>query len=158
MLVNYEGNIDYQATWEKMLATKVITVDRTQKGILSARFLGTKTVFMISPAGNLQAYWHDINEKQILFECLQALLVAKDGQELNITPKNQVCKINYSDSKLSLFWCAEKQEYFKNYPIVVNGGEVETLEWGYSTGGLQGAIDFMERRGFKYSSKGLWTK
>ena len=161
MLVNYTANIDQQATYDKMLASKVMTADMTKKGILSANFFGTKTVFMISPKGNLQVNWHNISEKTILLECLKDVLVAKEGQNLEIKPKNQVTKVNYDDDQFSLYWCAEKKEYFEKPEITFDGEEPVIIEsgidWCNTSEPKEGAINSMLGRGFRYVGNDLWV-
>ena len=106
----YETNIDYEASYQNMLDSKVVVAEITQKGLLWVRFFDTKTIFMFSTNGTLQVKWHNTEEKQILFNLLKKLLVAKEGQELKITPTKQLAWIHYR-TPLKLKWCKEETEY-----------------------------------------------
>ena len=110
MQVIYETNIDYEASFQKLADSKVVVADKTQKGLLWVRFFDTKTVFMFSVNGTLQVTWHNLEEKQILFSLVQKLLVAKEGQELKVTPTRQLTWIPYN-TPFKLNWCREEKEY-----------------------------------------------
>lgn len=108
--VIYETNVDYEASHQKLLESKIIVAEKTRKGLLWVRFFDTKTIFMFSAKGTLQVTWHILAEKQILFSLIKKLLVAKEGQELKITPTKQRTWIPYN-APFKLNWCSEEKEY-----------------------------------------------
>jgi len=137
--VIYKTNIDYEASYQKLNDSKVVLADLTKKGLLWVRFFDTKTVFMFSINGTLQVTWHDLKEKQILFSLIKKLLVAREGQELKITPTKQRAWIPYNEP-FKLNWCSEEKEYFptpakptipKHPYVTIDGVEPEVPTRGF---------------------------
>jgi len=112
--VVYVTNADYEATYQKLTESRVVIVDRTQKGLIWFRVIGTRTIFSLSPYGKLQVKWTNLEEKKILLKIVRNLLVAEEGQKMRIKPSGQQAFIPYPEPpSFKLYWCDEETEYVR---------------------------------------------
>jgi hypothetical protein len=115
--VCYESNLDYEATHDVLVRNSVLIVDITKKGMISARFKGSKTWFLISPQGTIEVYWQSEDQKRVLWDVFKNLLVPHANEELQIKPTKQRPTILYPPPPdLQLYWCQEKTEYSQTMP------------------------------------------
>jgi hypothetical protein len=111
----YETNLDYEASYESLAQSYIAVVDKTRKELISVKFKGTRTIFIISPKGKIQVLWKDVAEKKVLFKVLCNLLVPKAGETLKIKPTIQQAMIPYPPpSNFKLYWCDEETKYAKD--------------------------------------------
>ncbi|MEM3694315.1 MAG: hypothetical protein QXI39_09890 [Candidatus Bathyarchaeia archaeon] len=133
--VVYEANFDYGATYEKLVKSSIVVVDRTEKGLIWVFFKDTKTLFLLSPKGKIQVKWASLEEKKVLLKLLKNLLVPIEGQELSIKPSKQQVFIDYPPPpNFKLYWCEDETEYAKQAefsPLLVEAVEkaVEKLRF-----------------------------
>jgi hypothetical protein len=124
--VVYETNADLMASNEAMVKNPLVVADVTEKGLLWFRFIGNRTVFLLSPLGKLQVKWNDVSEKRTLFRLVRKLLVAKPYENLFIKPVKQQTWIEYPvPESFKLYWCDNTSEYVLNKP---KSGQVEGRE------------------------------
>ena len=110
--VVYQTNADYYASEEALSKNTLVFLNSTKKGLLWFRFLGSKTVFQLSPLGKLQVMWSDLSEKKTLYKLVKNLLVVKGNEKLLIRPLRQQTWIEYPvPESFKLYWCDVATEY-----------------------------------------------
>ena len=112
--VLYQTNIDYEATYQKLLKSSLVIADITQKGLLWFKFKETGTHFLVSHDGRLQVKWNSPSEKEMVLNKLKPLLVPKENGELRITPIMQQLVVYYSQPSIKVYWCERSCDYFKS--------------------------------------------
>jgi hypothetical protein len=113
--VVYQTNADWHDSYDAMAKNTLVTVEETKKGLLWFHFIGSQTVFTLSPTGKLQVKWSDLNEKRILYKQIRNLLVAKPNEKLTIKPLKQQMWIEYPVPKsFKLYWCDQSTEFVLN--------------------------------------------
>jgi hypothetical protein len=112
--VVYDTNIDYDATYQKLLESNRIITDITQKGLLWFKLKETGTHFLISRNGRLQVKWNSSKEKEELLNKIKTLLVPEQGEELRIRPVMQQLWVYYSQRNVKIYWCERGHDYFKS--------------------------------------------
>lgn len=111
--VVYDSNLDYEATYQALLNSKLFIVELTPKGMIWTSFKDTKTIFMVFPSGKIQVLWKSLEEKKVLLNVFKNLLVPRDG-EVWIKPCQQQITIPYPPPEpFKLYWCEEETEYVK---------------------------------------------
>ncbi len=125
--VVYESNFDYEATYERLCHSGIFVVEKTEKGLIWARFKDTKTVFLLSPGGRIQVKWGSIDEKKVLLKILKNMLVPVEGQNLTLKPLKQQLFIEYPPPpNFKLYWCETTAEYVKQ--VEFNPQIIEAVE------------------------------
>ncbi len=126
----YQTNADYIATEEALANNKLVIVIQTKKGLLWFRFVESHTIFLLSPLGNLQVHWSDINEKKTLYKLVKNLLIANPNEKLVIKPLKQQLWIEYPvPDPFKVYWCNEATEYILKKPsleLTKKRSEIET--------------------------------
>ncbi|RLG99746.1 hypothetical protein DRO19_01505 [Candidatus Bathyarchaeota archaeon] len=113
--VVYQTNADYEASYEKLVSSDIMIVEKTEKGLIWFRVKGTRTIFQLSPNGKLQVKWQNPEEKKVLLNIVKNILVSKNDQPLIITPLKQQVWIDYPPPpNFKLYWCENKTEYSRN--------------------------------------------
>ncbi len=113
--VVYQTNADWHDSYDAMAKNTLVTVEETKKGLLWFHFIGSQTVFTLSPTGKLQVKWSDLNEKRILYKQIKNLLVAKPNEKLTIKPLKQQMWIEYPVPKsFKIYWCDQSTEFVLN--------------------------------------------
>ena len=98
--VVYQTNADYEASYEKLVSSDIMIVEKTEKGLIWFRVKGTRTVFQLSPNGKLQVKWQNPEEKKVLLNIVKNILVSKNDQPLIITPLKQQVWIDMALARL----------------------------------------------------------
>lgn len=102
----YQTNADWYDSKDAMRKNPLVKVDVTKKGLIWFQFIGSKTVFLLSPSGKMQVKWNDVNEKKTLFRFLKGLFIAKPNEKLVIKPLRQQTWIDYPvPEPFKLYWC-----------------------------------------------------
>lgn len=110
----YQTNLDFEASYQKLVESGIAITDKTEKGMIWLKFKDTKTVFMISPYGKIEVAWKNLGEKKILLKILKNLLVSKEGEKLRIEPIKQIREFSYPPPpNFKLSWCDEETKYHK---------------------------------------------
>lgn len=105
-------DLDFQASYEKLAQSNLVSVDTTEKGLLYTYFKNFKVLFLISPKGKIQVKWEDPKQKEILVELLRSLLVSSTGKDVVLHPLEQNITVEYPAPKeIELWWCGEKDSY-----------------------------------------------
>jgi hypothetical protein len=113
--VVYQTNADWHDSYDAMAKNTLVTVEETKKGLLWFHFIGSQTVFTLSPTGKLQVKWSDLHEKRILYKQIRNLLVVKPNEKLTIKPLKQQMWIEYPVPKsFKLYWCDQSTEFVLN--------------------------------------------
>lgn len=113
--VVYESNLDFQDSYDALLKSSLFLTETNEKGMLSAKFKDTKTIFWIAPNGKIQVLWRSLEEKKVLLKILKNILVPKLDQKLWLRPTKQSLFIPYPPPRdFKLYWCEEETEYTKS--------------------------------------------
>jgi hypothetical protein len=118
--VVYQTNADWHASSEVLYRNSLLkTFSESEKGLLIFQFIGSPTIFILTPTGKLQVKWKDVEEKKILFRLIKNLLVAQPNEKLVIKPLKQQLWIEYPvPDPFKVYWCSEATEYVLKKPAL----------------------------------------
>lgn len=127
-------DLDFQASYEKLLQSGLVTADTYEKGNLWVHFKKFKVLFVISPKGKIQVAFEEPKEKEILLDILKNLLVSKTGDEVVFHPLKQNLTIDYPAPKeIEIWWCEEKNSYVQQkkgeYQSIMDLPEAQEADW-----------------------------
>jgi hypothetical protein len=148
--VVYQTNADYFDSVEAMAKNPLVVSETTAKGILTFRFVESKTVFLLSPQGKLQVKWNDISEKRTLYKLVKSLLVVKGNEKIVIKPLKQQAWIDYPvPDSFKLYWCDVATEYILKKPESESVKQSGVPKVKNEAGAIKHALDDL-RREFRF--------
>lgn len=144
-------DLDFQASYERLAQSKLVSVDTFEKGNLWVHFRNFKVLFVISPKGKIQVAFEDPKQKEILLEFMKNLLVSTTGKQLVFRPLKQNLTVEYPAPKeIELWWCAEKDSYVHQgeakYRSIMDCPEFSEANWSKIP------------KSDKFNLFGLWTE
>jgi len=127
-------DLDFQASYEKLVQSNLVTADTYEKGNLWVHFKNVKVLFVISPKGKIQVAFEDPKQKEILLEILKKLLVSTTGHEVVFNPLQQNITVEYPAPKeIELWWCEKKDSYIHQdeakYRRITDCPEFSEADW-----------------------------
>jgi hypothetical protein len=114
--IEYSTNADFQATYENMLKSNLVSVSLTHDtyGNIVGKLKESETRFLLSPKETLQVTWKSREHKIKDFEAIKNLLVPRKGEKLYVSPRfrQDLTKEPYPGFRyMRKYWCNEAWRY-----------------------------------------------